>query len=94
MKSYLFPVPVAARLLGSRVRIPLGTWMFFFVAVLSCVGRGIFDELITCPKESYHAFDNIKKPKEGGPGPASTVKATDDEMLFITHNIFLPYFST
>jgi hypothetical protein len=40
----------AARLLGSRVRILLGAWMS---VVLSCVGRGLCDGLITRPEESY-----------------------------------------
>jgi hypothetical protein len=40
----------AAWLLGSRVRISLGAWMF---VVLSCVGRGLCDGLITRPEESY-----------------------------------------
>ena len=44
------PVPVAARLLGLRVRIPHGTWMSV-CCVLS--GRGLCDELITRPEESY-----------------------------------------
>jgi hypothetical protein len=39
-----------AWLLGSRVRIPLGAWMF---VVLPCVGRGLCDGLITRPEESY-----------------------------------------
>jgi hypothetical protein len=43
----------AARLLRSWVRIPPGTWMF--VCCMCCVlsGRGLCDELITCPQESY-----------------------------------------
>jgi hypothetical protein len=40
----------AAWLLGSRVRIPFGAWMF---VVLSCVGRGLCDGLITRPEGSY-----------------------------------------
>jgi hypothetical protein len=53
------PVPVArgrstaARLLRSWVRIPPGVWMF--VCCVYCVlsGRGLCDELITRPEESY-----------------------------------------
>jgi hypothetical protein len=53
------PVPVAARskvqvltawLLGSWVRIPLGTWMFVFEFVLPCA---LCEGLITRPNESY-----------------------------------------
>jgi hypothetical protein len=49
------PWVLAASLLGTRVRIPLGAWMFVFVfyVVLSCVGRGLCDGLITRPEESY-----------------------------------------
>ena len=44
---------VTSCLLRSWVRIPPGAWMFvcFECCVLS--GRGLCDELITCPKESY-----------------------------------------
>jgi hypothetical protein len=36
--------------------------------VLSCVGRGLCDELITRPMESCHVSYKIKKPKTGGMG--------------------------
>jgi hypothetical protein len=52
-----------AWLLGSRVRIPLGTWMFVScVYMLSCVGRGPCDWLITRPKKSYRVSNEITKP--------------------------------
>jgi hypothetical protein len=46
---------LAAWLLGSRVRTAPGAWMFVscLYVVLSCVGRGLCDELTTRPKESY-----------------------------------------
>jgi hypothetical protein len=44
--------------------------------MLSCVGRGLCDELITRPKKSYNVSNKVKKPK-GRPCPA--VKATDDD---------------
>jgi hypothetical protein len=46
----------AARLLRSWVRIPPGVWMF--VCSVCCVlsGRGLWDELITCPEESYRLW--------------------------------------
>ena len=46
----------AARLLRSWVRIPPGAWMFvcFECCVLS--GRGLCDELITRPEESYRLW--------------------------------------
>jgi hypothetical protein len=45
----------AAWLLGSRVRIPMRTWMFVscLYVVLSCVARVFCDGLITRPEESY-----------------------------------------
>jgi hypothetical protein len=51
----------AAWLLGSRVRIPLGTWMFVscFYVVLSCAGRGLCDGLITRPEESYRVHNCV-----------------------------------
>ena len=44
----------AARLLRSWVRIPSGLWMFVGCWVLS--GRGLCDELITRPEESYRLW--------------------------------------
>jgi hypothetical protein len=46
----------AARLLRTWVRIPPGVWMF--VCCVCCVlsGRGLYDELITCPEESYRLW--------------------------------------
>ena len=42
-----------ARLLGSRVQIPLRAWTsVFFVLVVCCAGVGLWDELITCSEES------------------------------------------
>ena len=44
----------AARLLGSRVRIPLRAWMFVcFVFVVCCAGSGVCDGLVTRSEESY-----------------------------------------
>jgi hypothetical protein len=35
--------------------------------VLSCVGRGLYEELITFPKESYHVPNKIIKISERRP---------------------------
>jgi len=43
----------AARLLGFWVRIPPGAWMFVFCECFVLSGRGLCDELITRPEESY-----------------------------------------
>ena len=45
--------PVAAHLLRSWVRIPPGAWIFVFCDCRVLSGRGLCDELITRPEESY-----------------------------------------
>jgi len=45
---------VPDRLLGLCVRIPPGAWMFVVSIVLS--GRGLCDQLITRPEESYRLW--------------------------------------
>jgi hypothetical protein len=47
--------------------------------VLTCVGRGLCEELITRPKESCRVSNTTKKPKMRGQGPAWAVKARDDD---------------
>jgi hypothetical protein len=47
--------------------------------MLSCVGRGLCDELVARLKESYHGSSKIKKHKEGGQDPSWVVKTSDDE---------------
>jgi len=46
-------VPVAARLLRLWVRIPTGAWTFVCCECCVLAGRGLCDELITRPEESY-----------------------------------------
>ena len=43
----------AARLLRLWVRIPPGAWMFVFYECCVLSGRGLCDDLITRPEESY-----------------------------------------
>ena len=43
----------ASRLLRLWVRIPSGTWMFVYCEGCVLSGRGLCDELITRPEESY-----------------------------------------
>jgi hypothetical protein len=43
----------AVRLLRLLVRIPLGTWMFVTCECCVSSGRGLCDELIASPEESY-----------------------------------------
>jgi hypothetical protein len=45
--------PVAARLLRSWVRIPPGAWIFVCCEWRVLSGRGLCDELITHPEDSY-----------------------------------------
>ena len=46
----------AARLLRSCVRIPPGAWMFVCCEYCVLSGRGLCDELITRPEESYRLW--------------------------------------
>jgi len=52
--------------------------------VLSCVGRGLCDGLITRPEESYRVSNCvIKKPqKRGGQGPIWAVAPEEEENYF------------
>ena len=47
------PRSAAARLLISWVRIPPGAWIFVCCECRVLSGRGLCDELITRPEESY-----------------------------------------
>ena len=46
----------AARLLRLWVRIPPGTWIFVCCECCVLSGRGLYDELITRPEESYRMW--------------------------------------
>jgi hypothetical protein len=46
----------AACLLRSWVRIPPGAWMFVYCECCVLSGRGLWDELITRPEESYRLW--------------------------------------
>ena len=46
----------AARLLRLWVRIALGAWMFVCCKCCVLSGRGLWDELITRPEESYRLW--------------------------------------
>jgi hypothetical protein len=46
----------AASLLRSWARIPPGAWMFFCCECCVLSGRGLCDELITLPEESYRLW--------------------------------------
>ena len=48
--------PVATRLLRSWVRIPPRTWIFVCCECRVLSGRGLCDELITRPEQSYRLW--------------------------------------
>ena len=49
-------LPAAAHLLRSWVRIPPGAWIFVCCERRVLSGRGLCDELITRPEESYRLW--------------------------------------
>jgi hypothetical protein len=49
-------LPAAAHLLRSWVRIPPGAWIFVCCECRVLLGRGLCDELITRPEESYRLW--------------------------------------
>jgi len=49
-------IPAAAHLLRSWVRIPPGAWIFVCCECRVLSGRGLCDELITRPEESYRLW--------------------------------------
>ena len=55
-RAVLRRVSAAARLLGLCVRIPPGTWKFFCCECCLLSGRGLCDELVTRPEESYRLW--------------------------------------
>ena len=55
-RSTVGRTPLAARLLRSWVRIPPGTWIFVCCECRVLSGRGLCDELITRPEESYRLW--------------------------------------
>jgi len=48
--------PAAAHLMRSWVRIPPGAWIFVCCECRVLSGRGLCDELITRPEESYRLW--------------------------------------
>ena len=63
--------PAAARLLRSWVRIPPGAWIFVCCECRVLSGRGLRDELITRPEESYRlccvAVCDLETSRTGAP---------------------------
>ena len=63
--------PQAAPLLRSLVRIPPGAWIFVCCECRVLSGRGLCDELITRPEESYRLWRvvvcDLETPRIGAP---------------------------
>ena len=70
----------ASRLLRSWVRIPPGAWMFISCECCVFSGRGLCDELITRPEESYRLWwvvvCDIETSRMRSPWPALSCSAT------------------
>ena len=72
----------AARLLRSWVRIPPGAWMFICCECCVLSGRGLCDELITRPEESYRLWSVVvcdletSRREANGPHWAATPQKT------------------
>ena len=85
----LRPRYTAARLLRSWVRIPMGVCMFVCCECCVLSGRGLCDELITRPEESYRLWCvvvcDLETSRMRRPWPALGRSATGggDEMSFI-----------
>ena len=56
LRNVSMAVPAAARLLRLCVRIPPGAWMSVWCECCVLSGRGLCDELITRPEESYRLW--------------------------------------
>ena len=79
----------AARLLRSWVRIPRGTWMFDCCECCVSSGRGLCDELITRPEESYRQWCvvvcDLETSRMRRPWPALGRSATAKKKRFLLH---------
>ena len=77
----------AARLLRSWVRIPPGAWMFVCCECCVLSGRGLCDELITRPEESYRLWCvvvcDLETSRMRRPWPALSRSATEIIIIII-----------
>ena len=78
----------AARLLRSWVRIPPGAWIFVCCECCALSGRGLCDELITRPEESYRLWCvvvcDLKTSRMRRPWPALGRSATAQKNIKYT----------
>ena len=81
---------MAARLLRSWVRIPPGAWIFVCCECYVLSGRGLCDELITRPEESYRLWCVVIYDQETSrmrrPCPAEGRSATENNTK-LTHTL-------
>jgi hypothetical protein len=61
--------PLSCRGQGFEYLSEYGSSSFCLYAVVSCVGRGLCDELTTRPNESYHVSNKIRETSRRGPWP-------------------------
>ena len=84
----------AARLLRSWVRIPKAAWMSVCCECYVLSGRGLCDELITSPEESYRPWCvvvcDLETSKIRRPWPALSRSAKENKLSFITHYTVYP----
>jgi hypothetical protein len=85
INNFKLPIPVAARgvglwPLGSNPARDMDICLLCLYVVLSCVGRGLCDGLITRPEESYcMSMCVIKKPRKGRPKVRPGLQAPVDD---------------
>ena len=84
----------AARLLRSWVRIPPGAWMFVCCECCVLSGKGLCDELITRPEESYRLWYvvvcDLEKPREWGGHDPRWVAGPKKVSIYVTKR-YLPW---
>jgi hypothetical protein len=78
-----------ARLLRLWVRIPSGAWRFVCCECCVLSSRGLYDELITCPVESYRMWCVVGCDLETWPKPTQGCRADDvdnDDCFNVNYN--------
>ena len=89
-------MPQAAHLLRSWVRIPLGAWIFVCCECGVSLGRGLCDEPITRPEESYRLWCiivcDLETSRIGAPYvyDISSLRVNDLTLILLTWRIWTP----
>ena len=80
--------PQAAHQLRSSVRIPPGAWIFVCCECRVLSGRGLCDELITHPEESYQlccvVVCDLETSRIGAPLDISSLRVNDLTLILLT----------